>query len=97
MSQEDILPIRQQVKDYLDNLAHSNSFGICMMIFSVVDGSGSYLLYSGSDLYIVEAAFADTGEIRNGYLFLKEVMSRKKQIVPLLSDAARNYNSNFPM
>ena len=95
MSIDDILPIREQIQEYLDNFTKSNNFGICVMIFSVVDGSGSYLISSGSALFIADAAFADIGEHCDGYLFLKEVMSRKKQIVPLLTEAAKNYRSNY--
>lgn len=95
MSIDDILPIREQIQEYLDNFTKSNNFGICVMIFSVVDGSGSYLISSGSALFIANAAFADIGEHCDGYLFLKEVMSRKKQIVPLLTEAAKNYRSNY--
>ena len=85
----------EKIQEYLDNFTKSNNFGICVMIFSVVDGSGSYLISSGSALFIADAAFADIGEHCDGYLFLKEVMSRKKQIVPLLTEAAKNYRSNY--
>jgi len=95
LSRDDITTRHEEIKDYLEKLGKSNSFGICIMIFSMIDGSGSYLLYTGPDSYIVESAFKDIGEMRDDYLFLKEVLSRKKQIVPLLSEAARQYYSQF--
>ena len=97
MDLDDIYNIREEVKDFMTKLGQSNSFGVCVMIFSMVDGSGSYILYTGPDSFILESAFNELGETRNGYLFLKEVLSRKKQIVPLLSEAARAFNSQFAM
>ncbi len=84
--------ISTDVKNYLVDLGQSNNFGICIMIFSIVDGSGSYLIYTGPDAFLVDLAFHEAGEMKDGFLFLKGVLSRKKQIVPLLSDAARTFN-----
>lgn len=95
MDLESIIPLKDQVKEYMDNLLITNSFHLCVMIFSMVDASGSYLLYTGSAGYLVESAFHDVGVEKDGFLFLKEVLSRKKQIVPLLSETARSYNDHY--
>ncbi|MCF0110285.1 MAG: putative manganese-dependent inorganic diphosphatase [Erysipelotrichaceae bacterium] len=91
MDLDDIRNIREDVLHSMEHLVDANGFHIAVMIFSCVDASGSYLLYTGEAAFLMKSAFQGMGEETGGYLFLPEVLSRKKQIVPRISEAARVY------
>lgn len=85
---EDIIALRDKMNKHLDQYAKANGFDICMMVFSLIDGTGSYVLRSGVESTIVDYAFEDRAVNVDGYLFLPKVMSRKLQIIPVLTKAA---------
>ena len=58
-----------------------------MMVFSLIDGTGSYVLMRGSERAVAEYAFEDMAINVDGYMFLPKVMSRKLQIIPRLTAA----------
>jgi len=81
-----IAPRRQEVDDYLREYAEQNGLSFCVMAFTMVDGSGTYLLAQGPDCRPIEYAFDKLGVKTAGFIFLPKVMSRKMQILPLLNE-----------
>ena len=84
---EDIAGIREKMDDYLKTFAKDNSLDLVMMVFSLIDGTGSYVLYQGEEAKVVDYAFEDIAVNVDGFMFLPKVMSRKSQIIPRLTNA----------
>ena len=84
---EAIAGIRDKMNDYLSTFARDNNLDIVMMVFSIIDGTGSYVLYQGEEAKIIEYAFDDIAVNVDGFMFLPKVMSRKSQIIPRITNA----------
>ena len=63
-------------------LKAEKGFDIVILMLTDVLLEGSHLLYVGSD-DIIHQAFSV--EPKNNHIFLPKVMSRKKQIIPMLT------------
>ena len=87
---EAIVGIRDKMNRLLEDFSRNNNLNIVIMVFSLIDGTGSYLLFKGEDEVIVEYAFEDIAVNVDGYMFLPKVMSRKLQIVPRITAAAED-------
>ncbi len=85
---EDIIGLRDKMNNHLEQYASASGSDICMMVFSLIDGTGSYVLSRGPEAKLVNAAFEDKSVNVDGYMFLPKVMSRKLQIIPTLTTAA---------
>ncbi len=90
IAREEIDDIRDEMSDFLTRYAKDRGIDIVIMAFSLIDGTGSYILYKGDSAKAVEFAFDDISENVNGFLWLPKVMSRKLQIVPRLTRALEN-------
>lgn len=62
---------------------------MCLMVTDIME-EATELIISGERSYLVEQAFGNTNLDRS--IFLKGVMSRKKQVVPVLYEALRKAN-----
>ena len=69
-------------------LAYINATEFDMLVLAVTDiiNEGSYLIYKGEDKVISEAFGVDASQ----GVFAEGVVSRKKQLVPKLTDAVKN-------
>ena len=63
-------------------LKDKQEFDLVILMITDVLQEGSHLFYVGSD-EVIRQAFSK--EPQDHYLFLKGVMSRKKQIIPMLT------------
>ena len=82
----DTVPLLQHKDEMLKILRKINEerkYGFTMLMITDVLLGGSYLLYIGND-DIIRHAF--NLEPKNNMVFLPHVMSRKKQVIPALSD-----------
>ncbi len=89
-----IAPRRQEVDDYLKEYAEQNGLNCAIMAFTMVDGSGTYLLAQGPDCRPVGYGFEKVGIKTEGFIFLPKVMSRKMQILPLLTEGVMALSGN---
>ena len=62
---------------------------ICLMVTGILE-EGTELLFAGEKSSLVEQAFGLHSE--KGEIFLQGVMSRKKQVVPVIYEALRQQN-----
>ena len=75
--------LRREFVSYMEKINSINNYDIMLMAFTNVDGSGSNFIVIGKLAWSVKEAFrAFQGESD----FVKEIISRKKQIVPKLQD-----------
>ncbi len=81
----DLAEVETEVLSYMASYYLANRLDNILMLFSLVDGAGSYLLTAGRDNNLIEAAFAAYLQEDQGHKFLPNIMSRKQQVIPLLS------------
>ncbi|MDD3888482.1 MAG: putative manganese-dependent inorganic diphosphatase [Syntrophomonadaceae bacterium] len=77
------------VKNMIDISRRKEYAFMCLMVTDILD-EGTELLIAGEKKYIAERAFGHTTV--NGSIFLKGVMSRKKQVVPVIYEVLRREN-----
>lgn len=84
MDIDDIEDKKDELLEYINNLCEQNSYNI--LIFAVTDilKEGSYIYYKSDDESVIRNAF-DIDE--NQGEFAKLIVSRKKQIIPMISNA----------
>lgn len=84
---EEILGAREQIEEDMESMCHRGHYDIVLFMITDIIKEGTYLLYSGKQSVLIAEAFG-SGEGEE-LLYLPGVMSRKKQIIPPLSEAAR--------
>ena len=77
-----LLERREEFLQVMEKLQKENDFDMVLLMVTDVLQEGSHLLYVGSD-DVVQQAFSVTP--KDHHLFLPRVMSRKKQIIPMLT------------
>lgn len=84
---DEVYAIEKEFTEYMSMINNVNTFDLMMMCFTMVDGTGSYMISCGKIKDVIKEAFKD--DLKDQ--FLKNIMSRKKQIVPKLTDALNDY------
>jgi len=79
---EHLLSRREEFLQVMQKLRKENEFDMVILMITDVLREGSHLLYVGSDETIQQAFSV---EPKDNHLFLPGVMSRKKQIIPMLT------------
>lgn len=75
--------VRQELLTYMTDLCAAQQYDLLLLLFTDILKEGSEVLFAGEHTDLVVKAF---GSAQNG-LFLPGVVSRKKQIIPLLAAA----------
>jgi manganese-dependent inorganic pyrophosphatase len=84
---ESFAALRDKMNAHLGQFSQSNAIDICMMVFSLIDGSGSYVLVQGPEAAKAMEGFADIAVNVDGFTFLPKIMSRKLEIIPTVTEA----------
>jgi manganese-dependent inorganic pyrophosphatase len=79
---EQLLERREEFLSFMRTLRKKNAFDLVMLMITDVLREGTYLLYVGSD-DTIQQAFSVAP--KDNEVFLPGVMSRKKQIIPMLT------------
>lgn len=79
--------IRREFVSYMDKINAINKYDLLVMTFTNVEGKGSNFIYMGKLAWVVEEIF--DGKKENEVLFAKDIVSRKKQIIPRLAAALK--------
>ncbi|MBR0138462.1 MAG: putative manganese-dependent inorganic diphosphatase [Erysipelotrichaceae bacterium] len=85
VSSVDVSRVKDGMLKHMSSIAENRSYAIVMMVFSLIDGSGSYILAAGDKEKSVANAFENNSVMKDGLMFLPKVMSRKLQILPMLT------------
>ncbi|MBQ1826623.1 MAG: DHH family phosphoesterase, partial [Erysipelotrichaceae bacterium] len=85
INSSDVVKIRAEMLKHMAAVAENKSYALVMMVFSLIDGSGSYVLAAGDKEKAVGNAFENNSVMKDGLMFLPKVMSRKLQILPMLT------------
>ena len=82
MDIKEVLNEKDEYINLLNTVSESNNYlFVCLFVTDILE-NGTYVLYSDRAKEILESAF-DVKDIKEGY-FLKGIISRKKQILPVL-------------
>lgn len=84
---DSIKVIKDEMLACLIEYSRDSSSDIVMMAFSLIDGSGSYVLTVGKESHKLKDIFNKNGIETDEFVFLPKVISRKQQLVPLISSA----------
>lgn len=78
-------PIEEEVMKMLEVENESARYDLLMMVFSNVEGKGSRFIFTGKLAQEINPSF----KTKDNELFIKDIVSRKKQIVPMLAALLR--------
>ena len=82
---QDLQERKRGLLEYMsDQLAH-NGYRLLLLMVTDIENEGSYLLFAGDDGELIRRTFGV--EPGDKTVYLKGVVSRKKQVVPLLTNA----------
>ena len=82
MDSPTILERKEELLELMKKLRKDKGFSMVLLMLTDVLLEGSHILYMGSD-EIIQQAFHETP--RDNAVFLPGIMSRKKQVIPMLS------------
>lgn len=88
MDIEGFMPLKDEMLSYMDNKATNGGFDLIMLLLTDILNEGSQILVAGKLPAIVEKTFQVT--LDNSTAFLPGVLSRKKQVVPPLTNIIAN-------
>lgn len=74
---------------HMEKVQQQNNYGLLLLLVTDIVKEGSYLLYTGKERELIRSAFGV--EPNGSAVYLKGVVSRKKQVVPLLTAAIQNF------
>jgi len=86
MDAESIHEMRHEIISFMEETCDSGDYNLLMLLVTDILKEGSEVLYAGKEQWLIEKAF--NVELKNGCVYLPGIVSRKKQVVPLLSGAA---------
>ena len=84
MDIEGFMPLKEDMLKYMERKAEENSFSMVMLLLTDILNEGSQILVAGRMPEIVEKTFSVTLEASTA--FLPGVLSRKKQVIPPLTN-----------
>lgn len=84
MDTDCIKDIYNEILDYMHQICESNRYDLVMLLITDIIKEGSEIIVIGESKALIEKAF--NVEIKENRAFLSGVVSRKKQIIPVLSN-----------
>ena len=88
MDIEGFMPLKEEMLEYMNSKAKNGGFDFMLLLLTDILNEGSQVLFVGSNVEIVEKTF--NVKIENNTAFLPGVLSRKKQVVPPLTNVINN-------
>ena len=87
---EQILKNKEEYIKFLDKECSTKGFKLMALFITDIINNGSYVIYSTNSKQIISLAF-NKKDMEEGY-YLKDIISRKKQIVPYIMEEFDNMN-----
>ncbi|MDD3230110.1 MAG: putative manganese-dependent inorganic diphosphatase [Oscillospiraceae bacterium] len=89
----DVQHAQEKLLDYLKDARKENNYDLLMLMITDIVRNGSLILFVSEKAGLPKGIFGkpDTTE---GAIFADDVVSRKKQVVPLISDAVRGLSAS---
>lgn len=87
MDSDEILEIKDELRKDMEILRNKENYDMVLLMVTNIIAEGTHLIYVGQPVGLLNQAFGDVQE--EGVMYLPGVMSRKKQMVPPLSEAVK--------
>lgn len=84
---EEVLKQKREVMSYMNFMREKESYDLVLLMVTDIINEATHLLYVGHPTTLLTQAFGTEG--LDGVVYLPGVMSRKKQVVPPMVEAAR--------
>lgn len=84
-SKDEYIKLKDDLQRYLDDACKSGGYDLMVAMLTNPNGSGSYLIYSGDRKAIIDETFT-----MNNESFVKNLVSRKKQLLPEIIEGFAN-------
>ena len=84
MDIEGFMPLKEEMLQYMETKAKEANLDMVMLLLTDILNEGSEILVAGEQPEIVEKAFNVT--LKDNGAFLPGVLSRKKQVVPPITN-----------
>ncbi|WP_244834857.1 putative manganese-dependent inorganic diphosphatase [Clostridium sp. BJN0001] len=88
MDIDGFMPLKDDMIKYMGDLANEKGYSVTLLLLTDILKEGSQILVEGSNPEFVEQAF--NVKLEDKMAFLPGVLSRKKQVVPPLTNAINN-------
>ncbi|MEG0528206.1 MAG: putative manganese-dependent inorganic diphosphatase [Longicatena sp.] len=82
--------IKKEFVSYVEKINNANKYDLLLIVFTNVEGRGSNLVFVGQKSWVIEEAFKDL--IKDKLYFVDDIVSRKKQIIPRISEILVNHS-----
>lgn len=92
MDPKEVMDIEPKLIEAMHDLCEKEGFDLSLVMVTDILQEATYLLYSGSPKTLIGEAFKK--DASGTHVYLPGVMSRKKQIIPPLSEAVKRINNN---
>ena len=92
MDPKEVLDIEPQLIEAMSSICEKEGFDMSLVMVTDILEEATYLLYAGSPKTLIGEAFKK--DASGTHIYLPGVMSRKKQIVPPLSEAVKRIAQN---
>lgn len=89
MDTAEVLALQEQLLDSMKDICEKEGYDMSLVMVTDIIKEGTWLLYTGNPKTLIGEAFKK--DASGNALYLPGVMSRKKQIIPPLSEAAKKY------
>ena len=84
MDIEGFMPLKEDMLSYMNKKADDGNFNLVLLLLTDILNEGSQILVVGKETEIIENTFKV--KIENNTAFLPGVLSRKKQVIPPLTN-----------
>ncbi|MDD4602083.1 Cobalt-dependent inorganic pyrophosphatase [bioreactor metagenome] len=88
MDTTEVLAIKDEILQEMENIVNKGNDDLVLLMVTDIINESTYLIYYGKSVGLIYQAFG-RGE-HDGVIYLPGVMSRKKQVIPPLMEAARD-------
>lgn len=88
MDTDQVMAMQDEILAEMARVCTAEGYAMSIVIVTDIINEGSYLLFSGEPKNLIGEAFKQ--DASKSVMYLPDVMSRKKQIIPPLSEAAKN-------
>lgn len=87
LAPDEVFEVKEDLITVMNKILSTEGYCLVLLMITDIINEGTHLLYTGRDNKLIEQAFGSAGT--DNMLYLPGVMSRKKQIVPPLMEAAK--------
>ncbi|GBG55506.1 manganese-dependent inorganic pyrophosphatase [Sporomusaceae bacterium FL31] len=89
MDTAEVLAVKDELLTAMDAMLAKESYDMALLMVTDIIQEGTQLIYTGQPVALIAEAFGSKGD--GGVVYLDGVMSRKKQVIPPMVEAARNF------